>query len=84
MKQKLHFKTMISFTSYLSSMEKSVTYDLLPKRKRINLGVTKGGNFIYPMMLRANFCLLFAVERAFESVEGDFQRPEFQDAAHPR
>ena len=40
MKQKLHFKTMISFTSYLSSMEKSVTYDLLPKRKRINLGVT--------------------------------------------
>ena len=31
---------MISFTSYLSSMEKSVKYDLLPKRKRINLGVT--------------------------------------------
>ena len=40
MKQKLHFKTMISFTSYLSSMEKSVTHDLLPKRKRMNLGVT--------------------------------------------
>ena len=40
MKQKLHFKTMISFTSYLSSMEKSVMHDLLPKRKRMNLGVT--------------------------------------------
>ena len=40
MKQKLHFKTMISFTSYLSSMEKSVTHDLLPKRKQMNLGVT--------------------------------------------
>ena len=40
MKQKLDFKTMIFFTSYLSSLEKSVTYDLLPKRKRINLGVT--------------------------------------------
>ena len=39
MKQQLHFKAMISFTSYLSSIEKSVTYDLLPKRKRINLGV---------------------------------------------
>ena len=23
------------------------------------------------------------VERAFEGFEGDFQRPEFQDAAHP-
>ena len=31
---------MISFTSYLSSMEKSVMHDLLPKRKRMNLGVT--------------------------------------------
>ena len=25
-----------------------------------------------------------AVDRAFEGFEGDFQRPEFQDAAHPR
>ena len=23
-------------------------------------------------------------ERAFEGFEGDFERPEFQDAAHPR
>ena len=45
---------------------------------------SKGGNFIYPKMLRANFHLLSAVERAFEGFEGDFQRPEFQDAAHPR
>ena len=38
-KQKLYFKTMVSFTSYWLSMEKLVTYGLLPKRKRINLGV---------------------------------------------
>ena len=40
MKQKLNFKTMIYFTSYLPSIEKSVTYGLLPKRKGINLSVT--------------------------------------------
>ena len=39
-KQKLYFKTMVSFTSYWLSMEKSVTYGLLPKRKRINVSVT--------------------------------------------
>ena len=38
-KQKLYFKTMVSFTSYWLNMEKLVTYGLLPKRKRISLGV---------------------------------------------
>ena len=32
----------------------------------------KGGNFIYPMMLRGYFYLLFTDERAFEGFEGDF------------
>ena len=44
----------------------------------------KGGISYIPWCLAANFCLLFAVERAFEGFKGDFQRPEFQDAAHPR
>ena len=44
----------------------------------------KGGNFIYPMMLRAKFLSSLRGGRAFEGFEGDFQRPEFQDAAHPR
>ena len=33
---------------------------------------------------RLIFCLLSAVETAFEGFEGDFQRPEFQDTAYPR
>ena len=40
----------------------------------------KGGISYIPWCFAANFCLLFVVERAFE---GEFQRPEFQDAAHP-
>ena len=44
----------------------------------------KGGISYIPWYFAANFCLLSAVERAFESFEGDLQRPEFQDAAHPR
>ena len=44
----------------------------------------KGGISYIPWCLAANFRLLSAVERALEVFEGDFQRPEFQDAAHPR
>ena len=44
----------------------------------------KGGISYIPWCFAPNFCLLSAVERAFEGFEGDFQRPEFQDAAHPR
>ena len=43
-----------------------------------------GGISYIPWCFAANFCLLSVVERAFEGFEGDFQRPEFQDAAHPR
>ncbi|CAH3026640.1 unnamed protein product, partial [Porites evermanni] len=32
----------------------------------------------------ANLCLLFTLERAWDGFEQDFQRPKFQDAAHPR
>ena len=44
----------------------------------------KGGISYIPWYFAANFCLLSAEETAFEGFEGDFQRPEFQDAAHPR
>ena len=44
----------------------------------------KVGISYMPWCVAADFCLLSAVEKAFESVEGDLQRPEFQDAAHPR
>ena len=49
-----------------------------------NLAYTKGGISYIPWCFAASFCLLSTVERAFEGFEGNFQRPEFQDAAHPR
>ena len=44
----------------------------------------KGGISYIPWCFVANFCLLSAVGRALEGFEGDFERREFQDAAHPR
>ena len=46
--------------------------------------ISKGGISYIPWCFATNFCLLSAVERAFEGFEGDFERSEFQDAAHPR
>ena len=49
-----------------------------------SLSLRKGGISYIPWCFAATFCLLSAVERAFEGFEGDFQRPEFQDKADPR
>ena len=57
------------------------------KQTKFQKGVhmkSKGGISYIPWCFAANFCLLSAVERAFEGFEGDFERPEFQDAAYPR
>ena len=56
----------------------------LPARWKMVIFYPKGGISHIPWCFAATFCLLSAVERAFEGFEGDFQRREFQDAAHPR
>ena len=66
-------ETLISM-EFLRSLRSGLT---LPSER-------KGGISYIPWCFAANFCLLSAVERTFAGFEGDFERPEFQDAAHPR